>query len=276
MSTAQRDARIPPRIENKFNTIHELMDRRLDANFEAVCVMRKGANVIYMLVDVALIGITYRIGNLALLFFTLISLCCCVLHLILIRLLPTSSGRKKRIVGVARMTCYDPAMKNQITNPTPLRRFALLTNASSMPLWHMWMIVEIVAPPTISLLVAFFYFMLTLGNAVFLGVFLAVRVLISLLQYRVLKNFYADAVSDSFESVVVSESSAVRYAISRANGLVNNDLERANDYLRGHRRSSRAHTAKPKKRDSQTSSFSGISLDSMKTEDTPASGIQHL
>lgn len=271
-----RDPRIPPPIESRYNSMHDFQDRRMDAYFEDICVTRKGANIVYIIIDIALIGFAYRVGDLSLIFFTLISVACCVLHLILILLLPTSRGRKKRIVGVARMTCFDPATRTQVTNPTPLRRFALLSHCATMPRWHIFTMIDISVPLIISLLIAFIYFMLTVRNAFYLSLFLSFRFAISLSQYRTLKNFYADAISASFSSVMVSDSATARYATSRANAFVNNDLDRANDYLRGHRRGARTHAPKVKKRDSQNASFSGISLDGMQTEVTPASGIQHV
>jgi hypothetical protein len=251
----------------------------MDALFEEHCTRCKRFYLLYILVDLALIAYAYTIGHLALICFTLISITSVFLHLLLILFLPTS-GRKKRVHDVARMANYDGVIHRQVTDLAPLRRFALLTRHPLMSQWHICTMLDIALPTTASLIVTFVYFMLSLENVVFLGVFVTVRVLIALLQYRTLSTFYNRAVSDSFNAVIKKRDFAITYARSRSNTLINAALQLADDHLKyisnPHEDNEHVHGRAKKRAAEQSNTFSGVAIDRVQNERIVRTNIEHI
>lgn len=230
MTSSSRDNRLPPNIENSANGWHVSLDKRMDAYFEDVCVTRKCYYVVYMIADFALLGATYRLGRWALLWFSFFCLGCIVLHFYLILLLPTS-GSRKRIVGVARMTHFDSSKGNQAESTTPLRRFALLTQHPNMPNWYSCTTFDIIIPSSLAWLLVVLYLFIVRSEFLFLICFLLVRLVIALHQYHTLATFYDAAVKANYKKHIEDPGMADLYAISRANQLCNADFSRANVYL---------------------------------------------
>jgi len=275
MTSVNRDSRLPPSILSAGNGWHKRIDKRMDAYFEERCVTRKGYYLFYAIIDVALTGLAYRIGRWPLLVPTFISILCASLHIFMIRLLPTS-GSKKRIVGVARMTHYDAENGCHFDHVTPLRRFALLTQQANMALWHGLTIVDIIVPALVSWIFVVVHLFFTFDSMMFLFVFLFARLLISLHQYRNLATFYEVAVKANFDKHVFETGTAHEYATSRANEICNDSLARADAYLRRPKNSaafvdSRSSTPRQMSRkDSRRATFSGIGLDPAVLPEQPA------
>ena len=285
----QRDPRLPAKLPPAMFS-HTDFDRKMDARFEHYCAVRKRFYFLYMLLDVLLIACAYRIGHLALVWFTLISICAIALHLVLVlnlRLGPSRPG-KERVIGVARMAAYDAHMHCQSTDMPAMRRFALLTHLSNMPLWHVLTTLDVLVPTFLACVGAFIYFMLALENVFFLALFVATRLLIAMHQYYTLGSFYSAAVGESVSSVIKVHSQAVFYGASRSRKLVNGALERADKYLKD--RAAGRYQLPPwqqqqrqqhgrgrgKTRVAETGgapTFSGVSMPSVTTEITPKAGV---
>jgi hypothetical protein len=281
MTTPRRDARLPQNVRDATPGIHTQYDRHMDAMFEAHCVRCKRFYFVYIFIDILLIAYTYKIGHLALVWFSLISICCIFVHFLLILFLPTS-GRKKRVFDVARMANYDAFRRCQSDSLTPLRRFALLSRNLFMQQWHFLMMTDIALPTMLSILIASIYFLLSLKDAVFLFVYLLSRGYIALCQYHTLATFYDRAVSDSFNSVIKNHDIGLIYARSRSSELINATLQRADDHLKyiATRHSDPALLkARAQKRLSQQqhkNTFSGVAIDTVAPERVVVSRISHI
>jgi hypothetical protein len=233
MSVTFRDSRLPPELPPT-NRLHTDYDIAMDVAFTQYCMVRLRFYVLYFLLDLLLIALVVSLRNIWLFLFVIISIVDIVLvgasFFFMVFNVNFSRKRKKKI-GVARMLAYSAALNDQSENLSPLKRFALLTHLPTMSWWYMTSMVHIVLPLILTFVVVFTYAATVASDWIYLLLFVAVRLLITMHVYYTVTNFYAEGVTGSFRKVIKTKMQAEVYGLARSTLLVNDALRRADKHL---------------------------------------------